>query len=395
MCARAIIAGAGIGGLAAAIALSQAGFEVAVFERTDKLEEFGAGLQITPNATRLLARLGVLERVRELASKPSAVLALRGSDNAELMRLPLDDAERRWGAEYLIIHRADLQTALIEAINGHPGINLSLGTAVTGFATDGDAISVDLRLGSATASAKADLLIGADGLRSQVRSGLGFGRPDQADFTGRVAYRALVNAKDADPRWARSEIVLRLGPEAHLVQYPLRRGSIINLVATISASVPAGGAADRQFNAAGDPSALKRAFAGWSTEARALIGAPVEWRAWPLYCRPPIRSFSIGRVALVGDAAHPMVPFLAQGAAQAIEDAAALGREVAQTPDIPTALAAYSRDRVDRAARVQREALRQGRIYHLRGAPALARDLTMQILGPRRLSERYDWLYGA
>ena len=375
--------------------MSQAGFQIAIFERTDKLEEFGAGLQITPNATRLLARFGVLSRVRELSSKPSAVLALRGSDSARLMRLPLDDAERRWGAEYLIIHRADLQTALIEAISGHPGIDLSLGTTVTGFATDGDAISVDLRRGGATASDKADLLIGADGLRSQVRNGLDFGRPDQADFTGRVAYRALVNAKETDPRWARSEIVLRLGPEAHLVQYPLRRGSVINLVATIGASSQAGGAADRQFNGAGDPSTLERAFAGWSKEARALIGAPVEWRAWPLYCRPPIHSFSLGRAALVGDAAHPMVPFLAQGAAQAIEDAAALGRALAQMHDIPAALAAYSRDRVERAAQVQREALRQGRIYHLGGAAALARDMTMKILGPRRLAERYDWLYGA
>jgi salicylate hydroxylase len=392
---RAIIAGAGIGGLAAAIALSQAGFEIAIFERTDKLEEFGAGLQITPNATRLLARFGVLARVRELSSKPSAVLALRGSDNARLMRLPLDDAERRWGAEYLIIHRADLQTALIEAISGHPGIDLSLGTTVTGFATDGDVISVDLRRDGATASDKADLLIGADGLRSQVRSGLDFGGPDQADFTGRVAYRALVNAKEIDPRWARNEIVLRLGPEAHLVQYPLRRGSIINLVATIGAPSLAGGAADRQFNGAADSSILERAFAGWSEEARALIAAPVEWRAWPLYCRPPIRSFSLGRATLVGDAAHPMVPFLAQGAAQAIEDAGALGRAVAQMHDIPAALAAYSRNRVDRAARVQREALRQGRIYHLGGAAALARDMTMKILGPRRLAERYDWLYGA
>ena len=186
---------------------------------------------------------------------------------------------------------------------------------------------------------------------------------------------------------ARSEIVLRLGPEAHLVQYPLRRGSIINLVATINAPSPADGAAD--------PSTLEQAFAGWSKEARALIGAPAQWRAWPLYCRPPIRSFSLGRAALVGDAAHPMVPFLAQGAAQAIEDAGALGRAVAQMRDIPTALAAYSHDRVERAARVQREALRQGRIYHLAGTSAFARDMTMKILGPRRLAERYDWLYGA
>ena len=224
--------------------MSQAGFEIAIYERTDKLEEFGAGLQITPNATRVLARFGVLARVRERSSKPTALLVLRGSDNARLMRLPLDDAVRHWGAEYLIIHRADLQTALIEAISGQPGIELSLGTTVIGFGTDGDTISVDLQRGGTAAHDKADLLIGADGLRSQVRNGLGFGRPDQADFTGRVAYRALINAKETDPRWARSEIVLRLGPEAHLVHYPLRRGSTINLVATICSPLRAGGADD-------------------------------------------------------------------------------------------------------------------------------------------------------
>jgi 2-polyprenyl-6-methoxyphenol hydroxylase-like FAD-dependent oxidoreductase len=391
---RAIIAGAGIGGLAAAMALSQAGFKISIYERTDKLEEFGAGLQITPNATRVLARLGLLERVRQLSSKPSAVLVLRGSDNAKLMRLPLDDAERRWGAEYLVIHRADLQTALVEAVRAQPGVELSLGTTVTGFATAGDAISVDLQRRGAVARDKADLLVGADGLHSQMRNALGFGGPDQANFTGCVAYRALVNAKETDPQWARSEIVLRLGPEAHLVQYPLRRRSIINFVATVSSLSQAGGA-HRQFDGAADLSTLERAFAGWSKEARALTSAPVEWRTWPLYCRPPIPSFSLGRAALVGDAAHPMVPFLAQGAAQAIEDAGVLARVVTQTHSIPAALAAYSRERVGRAARVQREALRQGRIYHLGGALAFARDMTMRMLGPRRLGEHYDWLYGA
>ena len=391
---RAIIAGAGIGGLAAAIALSQAGFDVTIYERVEKLEEFGAGLQVTPNATRVLARLGVLGRVHQFSSKPNAVLALRGSDGAKLMRLLLDDAECRWGAEYLVIHRADLQTALVEVVSGQPGVQLSLGATVTGFATDGDTISVGLQRGLTTARDEADLLIGADGLRSQVRDGLGFGAPDEADFTGRLAYRAIVNAEDADPRWQRNEIVLRLGPEAHLVQYPLRRGSVINLVATIRSASRAG-ETDQQWDGAADRSTLDRAFSGWSKEARSLIAAPVQWRAWPLYCRPPIPSFSLGRAALVGDAAHPMVPFLAQGAAQAIEDAGALGRAVAQARDIPAALAIYSRDRVERAARVQHEALRQGRIYHLSGPLAFGRDMAMRMLGPRRLSERYDWLYGA
>jgi salicylate hydroxylase len=390
---RAIIAGAGIGGLTTAIALSQTGFSVTLYERANKLEEFGAGLQLTPNATRILSQLGVLDRVRQLASKPCAIETLRGSDNTKLMRLPLDDAERRWGAPYLVMHRADLQRALVEAVLGRADVELSLGTTVVGFASDGDRISVDLRRGLTFARDEADLLIGADGLRSQVRDRLGLGAPDQANFTRRVAYRAIVNADGSDPQWTRSDIVLRLGPEAHLVQYPLRCGSIINLVAIIRSAWR--GNADHQWDSAADRSTLERAFAGWSKETRALIGAPIQWRAWPLYRRPPIARFSIGRVALVGDAAHPMVPFLAQGAAQAIEDAGALGRINAQVREVPAALAIYSRDRVARAARVQREALKQGRIYHLSGPLAFGRDVTMRVLGAHRISERYDWLYGA
>jgi salicylate hydroxylase len=386
---RAIIAGAGIGGLATAAALSQAGFNVTLYERSSALEEFGAGLQLTPNATRILARLGLLDRVRPFASKPDAVEALRGSDDAKLIRLPLNNAESRWGAPYLVIHRADLQRALAEAVRGQA--DLSLGTTVVGFASEGDRIAVDLRRGAAVASDDADLLIGADGLRSHVRDRLGLGASDEVLFTGRVAYRAIV---DADPGWTRSAIVLRFGPDAHLVQYALRSGSIINLVATIRSAWRADGA-DHQRDGAADETYLNRAFAAWSKMTRTLIGSPTQWLAWPIYRRPPIATFSLGRVALVGDAAHPMVPFLAQGAAQAIEDAGALGRIFAEVHDIPTALAIYSDDRVPRAARVQREALRQGHIYHLSGPLALARDVTMRMLGPRCLSERYNWLYGA
>jgi salicylate hydroxylase len=392
---RAIIAGAGIAGLTTAIALSQAGLRVAIYERAKTLDEFGAGLQLTPNATRILARYGLLERVLPLASRPCAVVVLRGSDDTELMRMPLDDAERRWGAAYLVIHRADLQRALLDAVRAQSDVELTLGATVLGFIDDGGRLSVGVARGLAQSHDEADLLIGADGLRSRVRDQLGFGAQDHVEFAGRVAYRAVIDADDASPQWSQN-VMLRLGRDAHLVQYPLRGGSIINLVATIRSAWPTGNTnrVNGERDEAANHAALESAFRRWSKEARLLAQAPVQWRAWPLYHRCPISSFSLRRVALIGDAAHPMVPFLAQGAAQAIEDAGHLGRVLSQVQDIPAALSMYSRDRVARATRVQREALKVGRIYHMSGPLAFARDATMRVLGTRGLTERYDWLYG-
>ena len=390
MALRAIIAGGGIAGLAAALAVSRAGFRVSIYESANALDEFGAGLQLTPNATRVLAGLGALEQVLRFGSTPRSVRVLRGSDDSELMRMPLDDAERRWGAAYLAIHRADLQRALLGTVHQLSGVEVTLGATVLDFANDKGRLSVGVARGLTQTRDHADLLIGADGLRSRVRDQLGFGARDQAEFSGRVAYRAIVSVDDASPPRRQKDIVLRLGSEAHLVQYALRGGSIMNLVATVASALPPGGG-----DGASNRSILQRAFMGWSKEARLLMAAPVQWRAWPLYHRSPIASFSLGLVALVGDAAHPMVPFLAQGAAQAIEDAGALARVLAQAQDIPAALSLYSRDRATRAGRVQREALRLGRIYHMSGPFAFARDATMRLLGSRGLTGRYDWLYRA
>jgi salicylate hydroxylase len=389
---RALIAGAGIAGLSAALALGRAGFETVVFERRPALAEFGAGVQITPNASRILKRFGALGRIEALALEPRAINIRRGSDGATLARLPLSDARERWGAPYLVIHRADLQSALTEACIALAGTELRFGFAVAGVSENAHGVALGLKRDMLSLQEHGDLAIGADGLRSKLRERLGFGLADKPEFSGRVAFRATVPAESLPRLWSAPEINLALGDRAHLVHYPLRGGATVNLVATIEAgwrdrsdSDPWDGEADRD--------ALRGAFSSWSRETRAIIDSAPDWRAWPLSARAPIASYALGRVALVGDAAHPMVPFLAQGAGQAIEDAGALERHLTRAADIPAALAAYSRERAPRAGRVQRDALAQAKIYHMSGPMALARDLTMRALGPRRLLARYDWIY--
>jgi len=386
---RALIAGAGIAGLTSALALAKVGVETVVFERAPVREEFGAGLQLSPNATRVLAKLGVLEAVAARATAPRLVRVLRGRDDKPLSQLDLSGAEGRWGAPYLTIHRADLVDVLAQACAACPQIDIRPGHELVGYGADPNRVRVALKRGLVSLSEEGDLLIGADGLRSKTREKL---LPDPADapvFTGRVAFRATMPA--ASPQDA--VVTLRMGRRAHLVQYALRGGSVVNLVAVIEAGWR-GAPPSHPWDGEADRPALDAAFSDWSRAARALISAPQSWRAWPLYVRPSLESFASGRVALAGDAAHPMVPFLAQGAAQAIEDADALAQALARGA-APDALAAYSLARVARATRVQQEALSQARVYHMSGPLALARDLTMRALGQEGLMRRYDWLYGA
>jgi salicylate hydroxylase len=390
---RALIAGAGIGGLTAAIALARQGFEIAIFERAEALIEIGAGLQLTPNATRVLERLGALDAVARRATAPRAIGVYRGRDGVELARLRLD-AEKRWGAPYFILRRADLQAALVERAGADPKIALNLGMEVGGFGEDEAGVSVGLRRGPIRLAERGDLLIGADGLKSIVRERLSFGARDGSVFAGRVAFRATIDAGEAPPRAREPEVSLNLAAKAHLVHYPVAGGDKINLVAVIEAGWRAKPGED-PWDGEADLDALKRAFAGWSRETRALVEAASAWRAWPLRHRAPIDCMAIGRVALLGDAAHPMEPFLAQGAAQAIEDASVLAECLATTEDLTEGLAAYSRRRAPRAARVQKESADQARLYHLAGPLAVARDIGMRALGPERLLKRYDWIYRA
>ena len=361
-----------------------------VFERTDSLLEAGAGVQLSPNACAVLERLGCLAAIEAVAVEPSEVLIRRGRDGATLARVPLGPAARaRYGHPSLVVLRADLQRLLAESVAHDPGVALVLGRGVVGFEAEGESVALLIERPTGE-PAKFDGLVAADGIRSALRdpiAGHATLRP-----AGRTAWRSLVprDEVDADARVPRSN--LWLGPRTHLVHYPVDGGRQVNVVAILDRDD--GTAKDDPWSAPGDPAILQQRFADWVAPARRLVAAAPSWRCWALHDLAPLVRWSSGAATLLGDAAHPMLPFLAQGAAQTLEDAVALGDAVAASPrDLSAAFRLYEAARRPRTARVQADSARQARIYHLGPPLSLARDLVLGSLGPERLAARYDWLY--
>jgi salicylate hydroxylase len=387
-----IIAGAGIAGLSAALATARDRRRVLVLEKAPALTEAGAGIQLSPNASGHLRRWGVLERLGGAALTPRAVVIRRGRDGAVLARLPLEDAEKRWGAPYLVAHRADLQQALRAAVADEPAVEVRLGVAVAGFAADQDRVAVGAKHGLIRLRFDGAALIGADGLWSEVRGRLELPGDLPPQPARRTAWRALVPTAQLPGEFAAPEVNLWLGKRAHLVHYPLCGGRYVNVVAIAEDSGGEGESVDF-WNEQRDGAVLQRAFARWHRTAHALLSAPAEWRSWRLFDRRSLEHWSVGRVTLAGDAAHPMLPFLAQGAAQAIEDAAALELALVANSDIAAAFKAYEQARTARTARLQGASRRQGDIYHMAEPAALARDMVMRVLGARRMLARQGWIY--
>jgi salicylate hydroxylase len=387
-----IVGGAGIAGLSAALAIARDGRRVLVLEKAPALTEAGAGIQLSPNASHHLRRWRVLERLGGAALRPRAVVIRRGRDGALLARLPLEDAEKRWGAPYLVAHRADLQQALRAAVADEPAIEVRLGVAVAGFAADQDGVAVGAKHGLIRLRFDGAALIGADGLWSEVRQRLQLPGDLPPQSPRRTAWRALVPTAQLPEEFAAPDVNLWLGKRAHLVHYPLRGGTYVNIVAIAEDSRDEGESADF-WNGTRDPAILRRALARWRTKAHALLAAPAEWRSWRLFDRPSLEHWSVGRVTLAGDAAHPILPFLAQGAAQAIEDAAALALALTANSDIAAAFETYEQARTARTARLQGASRRQGDIYHMAEPAASARDIVMRVLGARRMLARQDWIY--
>src|SRR4029079_14236075 len=312
----------------------------------------------------------------------------------ELARLPLGEAASlRAGAPYWVMHRADLQGALQAQVNDHPDIDLRLGCQFEDVTSHAKGLTVVQRRGDARQQELAAALIGADGIWSAVRNHLF--PAIQPQFSGLIAWRGTLDATTLPREYTAPRVQLWMGPDAHLVAYPISGARQINVVAIVPGTWNRPG-----WSAHGDANDIKGAFASrrWPSTARMLIGAVDEWRRWPLFARPERAEWSSGATALLGDAAHAMLPFAAQGAGMAIEDAAVLAKALSasageNTADIPAALKRYGRLRRARVLRVQRMARRSGRIYHLTGALALARDLTIKAMGADRMLARQDWIY--
>ena len=384
-----IVAGAGIAGLTAALAMGKAGLRVTLLEQADKLLETGAGLQLSPNATRVLTSLGLRERLLPHAVAPHAIRVMSGGSGREIVRIPLADAEKTYGAPFWVLHRADLQAALVAAARASMDITFKLGTRVEDFAAHVKGVSVLGRQDKQVFDERGMVLIGADGIWSNVAARLKRQRP--AQFSHRTAWRALIPADSVPAEFRAPFVHLWLGLDAHLVHYPIKGGALINIVGIVHDEWNETG-----WSAPGEPKEILRHFARWTwhDRARDLIATPKRWLKWALYERKAAFRGGEGPVSLIGDAAHPMLPFLAQGAGMAIEDAAVLAWCLKEYRDDPAdALRAYEGARRLRTARAQQVSHKQGTIYGRSGPEALVRNLGMKLMGGDKLRARYDWIY--
>ncbi|AVO45379.1 FAD-dependent monooxygenase [Phreatobacter cathodiphilus] len=379
------IAGAGIGGLTAALCLARAGFAVTVLERAPALEEVGAGIQLSPNASRVLIALGLAEALAPVVVTPAGMDVRSGPSGALLAAADLGtEAARRWGAPWWVVHRADLLAVLAEAAAREPLVQVETAAAVETVtrAAVGFALTV-----AGGARREVPALVGADGIRSVVRLSLGDAAPPT--FRRRSAFRATLDMAAVPAALRGDRLGLWLGPDVHLVHYPLRAGSLCNVVVIIGDEAPIEG-----WRAPGDPAVVAARLAHWSGAPRQLVAAAGPWQRWSLADRPTWFGRGEGAATLLGDAAHAMLPFVAQGGAMAVEDAAVLARCCAAAPDdLPRAFRAYEGERAARVARIQSLARRNGAIYHLKGPAAFARDATIRLMGGRGLLARQDWIY--
>ena len=382
---RVLIAGGGIGGLAAALAIARTGGEVRVFERRAQSDEDGAGIQLGPNGTRILQSLGLADQLSSQVAMPDALFVHDGPMGVRVAELPLGGwlAERH-GAPYWVAHRADLHAALRRAVDEHPLIELRHGIEIEDAETYSDEVLA--RSGGQIVGA-GDILIAADGLRSTLRQNLFGTRLPR--YSGKSAARTVIRREQIPDGIPQDSVGIWLAPKGHVVHYPVRAGRELAIVVIRNDL-----AVDEGWATAVAHDWVKDAVQDFAAPVRSLIAASDNWRKWALFELPPLKTWVNDRVVLLGDAAHPVLPFLAQGAVLALEDALTLARCLSDSDSVRKALGSYQTQRSRRAEGVQAASRRNGQIYHLDGPLRQARNVTLTISPPKRVMASYDWLYG-
>ena len=383
-----LVAGGGIGGLAAALALSRQGLDVKVLEQSPQVGEIGAGIQLGPNAFAAFDALGVGERARARAVYTDEMVMHDALDETLVGRIPVGEAFReRFGNPYAVIHRADVHQSLLEGARESGRIEFVTSTQVRSFEQDDKGVTV---IDAAGGRHRGIALIGADGVKSAVREQT---VGDPARLSGHVVYRAVAEKKDfpADLQWNAASIWV--GPDCHLVHYPLRGGEQYNVVVTFHSRQ-----AETWGVSEGSREEVQSYFEGICPRARQLIDLPKSWKRWATADREPIAQWSFGRATLLGDAAHPMLQYLAQGACMAMEDAVTLGEAIrfhnsTHSLDFRPAFSHYQLSRVARTARVVLSAREMGRIYHAKGVERLVRNALWKGRTPERFYDAVEWLY--
>ena len=387
---RIIISGGGIGGLSAALCCLHHGHDVIVLEQASDIGEVGAGLQISPNAMKVFEALGLAERLVEAGFRPQGIEGRMGVSGMRLFSFPLGDAAvRRWGSPYLHIHRADLVAVLQSSLQARAPNAIRLGAQVERYVQDGESVTAVLVDGTEITG---DALIGADGIHSPLRTQM-LG-PDQPQFTGNVAWRAVVPVDRLGVDVPDPVACAWMGRGQHAVTYLLRGGELANFVGVVERS----DWTSESWTEEGSRTQALADFAGWHPTITRMIEASDQMFRWALFDRAPLKVWTEGRVALLGDACHPMLPFMAQGAAMAIEDAWVLAASIAAHDEISTALEFYQNTRVGRTSQVQAGSRANARTFHQR--TPLGRLSTygpMWFAGriaPGLIQARQDWVYG-
>ena len=381
-----LIVGGGIGGLAAALALSRKGIAVQVIEQAAEFKEIGAGIQLGPNVFWMLDRLGLIAPVSALAVFPNNLIMRDSITGEEVTRIPLGEAFRnKFHHPYALIHRADLHRVLLDACRKSDRIRLDASQKVVKVDETDGGIAVTTESGKVYRGAA---LIGADGLWSTIRQMIvGDGKPKPA---GHITYRAVLPTAAVPEQYRWQDMAFWAGEKVHLVLYPLRTGELFNLVAVFHSN-----RYEEGWDSFGDPAELHERFAQTCEPVRTLLSKIESWRMWVLCDRPPIKDWSRGRITLLGDAAHPMLQYLAQGAGMSIEDAVCLANQVvALRGDYPAAFRAYQQARYLRTGRVQIMARVYGEFYHAAGVAKELRNVMLGSRTPEDAMAGMEWLYG-